>query len=253
MAGVLHSSNLFDALNKNSYIFLVVVAIAIALQQDKKFLLILIFVSAIFIYSRTLYVMIICAFLFYIFSKIQIKSFIYLLLIFLFFWIVFLNFSENNFLFERITHAFSLIDALYEFSQNADLSVGKEIGDKRRFYIIVVNIDLLTTVFPFGTGMGLDNYLSKIDPSHATYLPVFGRAHNYYISYFAEMGLIFFLFFTYILYKPLFLNSNIYYKSLYFGMLIGISTNEYVTSPYFWILYALIYRTYYEKRNLNNV
>ena len=252
--GIFYSSNPFDAFNKNSYIFLIMVAIAIALYKGKKYQLYIILISSVFIYSRTLYLMLIFSFLFYVFSKIKLKTFLQLILISFFIFLAMLNLSENNFIFERIEGAFILVESLYEFFQYSDLSVGKGIGDHQRFYVIISNLDMLTKVFPFGTGMGLDNYLSHIDSKYSLYLVGgdFHRAHNYYISYLAEMGLFFFVF-TYILYKPLFLNTNIFFKSLYFGMLVGIATNEYVTSPYFWILFALIYMTYYEKRNLKNV
>lgn len=250
--GIFYSSNPFDAFNKNSYIFLIVLAIAIALFKEKKYHFYIVLISSIFIYSRTLYLMLIVSLLFYVLSKLKLKTFLQLLFSILVFSFILLNLSDNNFILERIEGAFILIESLYDFSQSSDLGVGKGIGDHQRFYVIISNLDMLVKVFPLGTGMGLDNYLSHIDLKYGTYLVGgdFHRAHNYYISYLAEMGLFFFIF-TYILYKPLFLISDLYFKSLYFGMLVGISTNEYVTSPYFWILFALIYRIYYEKRRKN--
>lgn len=252
--GIFYSSNPFDAFNKNSYIFLITLALAIALFKEKKYHFYIVFISSIFIYSRTLYLMLIVSLLFYVLSRLKLKTFLQLLFTILVFSFILLNFSDNNFILERIEGAIILIERLYDFFQYSDLSVGKGIGDHQRFYVIISNLDMLIKVFPLGTGMGLDNYLSHIDPKYGIYLVGgdFHRAHNYYISYLAEMGLFFFIF-TYILYKPLFLKSNIYFKSLYFGMLIGIATNEYVTSPYFWILFALLYRNYYDQRRLKNV
>lgn len=249
-SGVFYSANPFDAFNKNSYIFLVMLAIAIAFYQNKKYQVVIILLASFFIYSRTLYLMITMSILFYILSRFTLKTFIKLLLTFIFLGIIVLNTADNNFVIERIKGAFTLIERLIDFFKYSDLDLGKGLGDHQRFYVIISNLDMLINVFPIGTGMGLDNYLSNIDPKYSAYLVGgdFHRAHNYYISYLAEMGF-FFFFFTYILYKPLFLNSNIYFKSLYFGMLIGIATNEYITSPYFWILFALIYKNYYKERN----
>jgi len=252
-SGTFYSSNPFDAFNKNSYIFLVMLAISISLYKEKKYHLYIILISSVFIYSRTLYLMLIVSFLFYMLSVMRLKTFLQLILISVFLLFIMFNISENNFIVERIQQSFVLVERLYEFFQYSDLSLGQGIGDHQRFYVIISNIDLLTEVFPIGTGMGLENYLSHINPMYSDYLHNGGshRAHNYYISYLGEMGLFFFIF-TYILYKPLFLDTNIFFKSLYFGMLVGIATNEYVTSPYFWILFALMYRVYYQERNLKS-
>lgn len=250
-SGIFYSANPFNAFNKNSYIFLVVLSLAIAFTKNKKYEASIISFCSIFIYSRTLYLMLIMGGVFFVFSKLTLKYFLYLFFISIFISILFFSLSSDSFILERIKGAFILIERLYEFYEDFDLSIGKLIDDHQRFYVIVSNIDMLVDVFPIGTGMGLENYLSRMNEEYVPYLKGgdFHRAHNYYISYLAEMGIFFFIF-TYILWKPLFLNTDIYYKSLYFGMLIGIATNEYVTSPYFWILFGLIYRNM-KRKELN--
>ena len=106
------------------------------------------------------------------------------------------------------------------------------------------SFNLIKYTFPFGTGMGLGNYLNYLNMYSSDFLNYtdhLGRAHNYYISFLAEAG-VFFFGLTYFIFKPLFLNSNIILKSFYFSLLIGIATNEYITSPFFWLLLGLVYR-----------
>ena len=186
--------------------------------------------------------MILAALFYYIFKKISFLKLIkYTILLSL---ICLLIIKLNPFLNQRLMSAIILIENFYEYFNNNSLEIARNIDDSRRFFVTLANFNLIQYTFPFGTGMGLDNYLNYLhlySSEFLSYTDHLGRAHNYYISYLAEAGLFFFIL-TYLIFKPLFINSNIILKSFYFSLLVGIATNEYITSPFFWLLLGLVYR-----------
>jgi O-antigen ligase len=242
---VFNSANPINAFNKNSFIFLIISSFFILLLYKKNNLAILLLFFSIFVFSRTLYMMYIAGglTLLLLTKKINLNSLIMPLLI------IFIIFSYSDVIQDRVKDALFLIEALFAYISEGGVNYSLNIYDSQRYYVLISNIELMLDIFPYGTGMGLDNYLKHIDPSFSEYLHSgkMHRAHNFYVSYMAEMGIIFFIIFIHMLFRVFFYNFNIYYLSAFSAMLVGILTNEYVTSPYFWMMYALIYREKYDK------
>jgi hypothetical protein len=144
--------------------------------------------------------------------------------------VIIISILVNPLFFHRIYHIFLSLT-------NYDFSIIGAYDDERRLSLLFVGLYIIHDLFPFGTGLGLSNYTNfsynyiTLFPSHRV-----GISHNFYVTYFGVMGVVFipFLFF---LIKPIFKGSS-YFFPLIFAFFIGVAFNEYVTSPYFWIAYG---------------
>ncbi|WP_202807719.1 O-antigen ligase family protein [Pseudoalteromonas sp. SCSIO_11900] len=244
-SGLTYSGNPYLLWNKNSYLFLVFIGFSLAVFRGYYFTAVLIILLSLLIFSRTLLVMYISLAIILVLDpkKLLKYLFIFLCSIILLGLLLYLlrHLTFVDFLIQRVEEATELAVALYEYYYNgAGIGVGKKVGDHQRFMLFVSNLDLLIGNFPYGTGMGLKNYLMHIDPKFYQYF-VNGhvaRAHNFYISYLAEMGVLF-LFFIVLLFK---IYSNIHAKILKAAMLsifLGLAFNEYITSPYLWLFFGI--------------
>ena len=237
------SANPYLMWNKNSYLFFIFCGFVYSFYYKRKKVAILIFTLSLFIFARTLLVMYLAFFVLYYFSF---KRFKYLVVIIssIFLLVGGLFVFEPHrmeFLFERIEDAKSLGNALYDyFFVSHNLSIGQVVGDHQRFMLFIANIDILVSTFPKGTGLGLANYLSYIDPSYYKFF-VNGhaaRAHNFYISYSAEMG----VFFIGLIFLFIKIFKDIDDRILKCGMIsifVGLTFNEYITNPYVWMFFGL--------------
>jgi len=126
------------------------------------------------------------------------------------------------------------------------------VYDLRRVQLIDGGIHIIKNNWLLGTGIGLGNYLYYF-PTNITSVPA--RAHNLYISYLGELGILgfwsliafflsTFIYFLGIVRKVL----DIKYKSLGYGFIIGhvvmvlaFATNEYITFPYVWFFWGLAF------------
>ena len=186
--------------------------------------------------------MLLAALLFYSYKKFKFYSILkFILIISVFgFYLVF----SNPFLFDRLNNAIILESNLFEYFSSNQIVLSTNIPDSRRFYLTLANLNLINYTFPFGTGMGNENYLNYLhlySSYFLNYTDHLGRGHNFYISYLAEAGLLFFVF-VYLLFKPLYLKADIILRSFYFSLLVGIATNEYITSPFVWFFLGILYQ-----------
>lgn len=244
-SGLTYSGNPYLLWNKNSYLFLVFIGFSLAVFRGYYCTAVLIILLSLLIFSRTLLVMYISLAIILVLDpkKLLKYLFIFLCSIILIGLLLYLlrHLTFVDFLIQRVEEATDLAVALYEYYYNgADIGVGKKVGDHQRFMLFVSNLDLLIGNFPYGTGMGLKNYLMHIDPKFYQYFvnDHVARAHNFYISYLAEMGILF-LFFIVLLFK---IYSNIHAKILKAAMLsifLGLAFNEYITSPYLWLFFGI--------------
>ena len=99
-----------------------------------------------------------------------------------------------------------------------------------------------------GTGIGLKSYQNSLEKNRlgckaqGSHKMVYIRAHNFYISYLAEMGIFFFPLIIFLILKLR--NRNSGYIIL--GLLIGFLGHEYLTSPYTWMIIGLSERLNYD-------
>lgn len=126
------------------------------------------------------------------------------------------------------------------------------IYDLRRVQLINGGIHIIKSNWLLGTGIGLGNYLHYF-PTNINTVPA--RAHNLYISYLGELGVLGFwslimffystvIYFLYIIKKV----TDIKLKSLGYGfvtghvaMVLAFATNEYITFPYIWFFWGLAF------------
>ena len=251
--------NPINGLNINSYIFILYYFsfAAIYLKKDKD----LILGSSLLLLteSRTGIVFFVFLLLQYLdeknllpsFNQINLKIFIPSILVAC---LITPLFISTTFL-DNIKHN---INTSFEFANNIFLSK-EEISnslqtgvltDSQRLCLTGNNISHIYKTFPFGTGIGLKSYQNSLEKNQLgckSQREDFGRyefirAHNFYISYLAEMGIFFF---------PLliFLSKNIYKKNSKFiilGLLIAFLGHEYLTSPYTWMVLGLSERRNYD-------
>ena len=118
---------------------------------------------------------------------------------------------------------------------------GAQIQDNQRVCLTFNNIDHISKTFPVGTGIGIKSYINSLKKHnlgckhHINNDRVYIRAHNFYISYLAEMG----IFFVPLL---IFLLKHVFNKGSRFiiiGLLIGFLGHEYLTSPWVWLILGL--------------
>lgn len=125
--------------------------------------------------------------------------------------------------------------------QNED--VDRSVGDRNRVLLVHGAIATAREHFWFGTGLGMENYregLSKASP-----LPLTSKAHNFYISYFAELGLFGFVLLLAILQRiyaslaPLGTRHRAYRVS-FIVMALMMTMNEYILLPELWLVFGIL-------------
>lgn len=124
----------------------------------------------------------------------------------------------------------------YIFLKNETVLVSN-FSDSRRLSLLYVSFEIVSNLFPFGTGLGLKNY-TYYSNYFGFEFPSFrgGLAHNFYITYLGKMGILFFPF-LYFLIIPVYKIGRPF-KYIGYALLLGILFNEYITSPFFWITYS---------------
>ena len=249
--------NPINALNTNSYIFIVYyftfAAIILKNGKDIFFGSILLLITE----SRTGLVFIIFIILQILdnqnllpnFKRINLK--IFLPLVFSFTIIFTLN-TGTDFL----NNVSQNINSTFEFSKNlGNISTYNPLTlnylrDGQRICLTLNNIKHIEKTFPVGTGIGIKSYQNSLKRNDLgcknnkkyskgdTYI----RAHNFYISYLAEMGIFFFPLLFFLLSK---LRNN-KTRFIILGLLVGFIGQEYLTSPFTWLIIGLSENTNYD-------
>jgi len=121
--------------------------------------------------------------------------------------------------------------------------VDRSVGDHNRVMLMHGAIANAKAHFWFGTGLGMENYregLRKASP-----LPVTSKAHNFYLSYFTELGLVGFLLLLAILQRvyaslpPLGSRFRAFRVS-FLVMALMMAMNEYILLPELWLFFGLL-------------
>lgn len=121
--------------------------------------------------------------------------------------------------------------------------VDRSKGDGNRMLLVQGALANAREHFWFGTGLGMENYregLRKASP-----LPLTSKAHNFYISYFAELGLFGFLLLLAVLKRvhsslpPL--NSGYRaFRVSFLVMALMMTMNEYILLPELWVFFGIM-------------
>tara|TARA_Y100001978_G_scaffold183111_1_gene180453 strand:+ start:338 stop:1486 length:1149 start_codon:yes stop_codon:yes gene_type:complete len=122
------------------------------------------------------------------------------------------------------------------------------LQDHQRLCLTINNLNHIEKTFPKGTGIGLKSYLNSLKKNNLGCKAPFYeenlyiRAHNFYISYLAEMGIFFIPLILFLFLKLRNRNSGY----IITGLLIGFLGHEYLTSPYTWMIIGLSERCNYD-------
>lgn len=133
------------------------------------------------------------------------------------------------------------------FTTSQMLAHGEDLNstmnDYNRVMLLKAAIATAQDNFWFGTGLGLENYRKAFhkasDYGHAS------KAHNFYISYFAELGAMGFsllLFILYLISRKLHPLSSRHraFKVSFVAMALMMSMNEYILLPEIWFFYGML-------------
>lgn len=127
----------------------------------------------------------------------------------------------------------------YSFNSTTNIS-----SDSQRVCLTYSSLMLAQRTFPYGTGIGLGSYQNALKSSNLTCdedPDIAIRSHNFYISYFAEMGILFFVLLCFLLFHIQFSPVVV------LGLLISFMGQEYITSPYVWMLLGVARRFHISK------
>lgn len=139
-----------------------------------------------------------------------------------------------------------LILSVEEIFSKADVSY-----DYRRQALIEGTIDIIRNRFLIGTGLGTGNFLLYFPDG---LLEVPARAHNMYLSYLAEFGIIGYTLFLGIFIVILQITLSSKQRNTLIGKrivivsflatLLGFATNEYITLPFIWYMWGILFSEY---------
>lgn len=125
-----------------------------------------------------------------------------------------------------------------------DTTIYKGMPDYRRTELIRAGIYNIKNNWLFGTGPGLENYKEGLKGFIIT--THVGKAHNFYISYLAELGIVGFSMFIYLLILILSLLRKIInsrqrslFVSFWITIMFMLLMNEYITIPEVWIIWGM--------------
>ena len=244
LIGVDLDANFMPLLNRNATIVFIISVIPVLMYfYEYKYL------SR---YRYWLYSLIFLFTLLYIFGRSGIMAFLFVYLAYYF------RFRVRSFLI--ITFSFvilsgivslgiadKMLDRFADFNRtlpmlySGDIEAG--VGDYERLLLIRSAVDIAKENFWFGTGVGVENYQREFHKIVVNY-DRDSRAHNLYITRFANFGLIgWLLFFTLLIgvYRmlPPWTEGQKYFRISFMGVAILMMFNEYILLPQLWIIFGL--------------
>jgi O-antigen ligase len=121
-----------------------------------------------------------------------------------------------------------------------------EVGesDYKRFVLIEAAKQIISDNFWFGTGVGLTNYRRAFSES-ALYTDRDSKSHNFYLSYFAELGLIGFVLILSVFFAIYCLLSAKdprlrFSKAIFLSIAVIMFMSEYILLPEIWFLFGVL-------------
>ncbi|MGQ4276463.1 O-antigen ligase family protein [Pseudidiomarina sp. E22-M8] len=126
------------------------------------------------------------------------------------------------------------------------ITVGIEDGenDHTRYMLMLSAIEIFKNNPVFGVGVGLPNYRAAFD-EHVGFYDRDSKAHNFYLSYLAELGIFGFSLLLLILLSiyRLLAPMNTKYRAFrvsFLGMAFMMTMNEYILLPELWFFYGML-------------
>lgn len=138
----------------------------------------------------------------------------------------------------RLITTSSTLSAMWEGRQ-----IERSVRDYNRVMLVNGAMDTAKEHFWFGTGLGMENYRAGL--RKASTLPVTSKAHNFYLSYFAELGLFGFALLLTILQRvytsllPLGTRFRAF-RVAFLVMALMMTMNEYILLPELWVLFGIL-------------
>ncbi|NGM87292.1 O-antigen ligase family protein [Parapusillimonas sp. SGNA-6] len=126
------------------------------------------------------------------------------------------------------------------------------MGDYARVALLTGAIETAKEHFWFGTGLGLENYREGL--RKASNYDRLSKAHNFYVSYFAELGVVGFsilLAILYLIWRSLLPLSSRYraFRVSYIVIAVMMAMNEYILLPELWFFFGMLAGMSYSSMN----
>jgi hypothetical protein len=121
-----------------------------------------------------------------------------------------------------------------------EVELGDLIADRRRIELFATGIRAVNEFFPFGTGMGPENYKAAVlDAGLVTSSTLrLGYPHNYFISGIAQAGFAGVIFIAYLFKIGISARKDF---PVIGALLIGLAFNEYIGISVLWIYFGLYF------------
>lgn len=139
---------------------------------------------------------------------------------------------------DRLINTGNTITAMLEGRQ-----IDRNTGDHNRVRLVNGAIATAKQHFWFGTGLGMENYRQGLQK--ASLLPLTSKSHNFYLSYFAELGLAGFALLMIVLQRlytclaPL--GSPLRaFRVTFLVMAVMMAMNEYILLPELWVVFGML-------------
>lgn len=121
--------------------------------------------------------------------------------------------------------------------------IDRSVGDHNRVVLVNSAIANGKEHFWFGTGLGMENYRAGL--RRAGTPPVTSKAHNFYLSYFAELGLVGFALLLAILQRiyaglPPLASRHRAFRVSFLVTALMMAMNEYILLPELWLFMGLL-------------
>jgi O-antigen ligase len=244
-SGINGDANFMPVVNRNGTVVFIVMIIPLLFYiysnriiSQKKFILYLsiIFTTLLFIFSRSGIIGFIGGIILY-YMKFSLRNLIKIFLIMGLFVGIFVSGIADKSL-KRLERTITTVEMLSK-GEEFDSSM----GDYNRVMLIFSAIEIIKHNFWFGTGLGLENYRNAFHEVSSYHHD--SKAHNFYLSYFAELGLVGFsilvlLFIT--IYKKLASLNSPYraFRVSFWVIAIMMTMNEYILLPEIWFYFGML-------------
>jgi O-antigen ligase len=243
LTGISIDANFMPVVNRNGVVVIITMVAPLLFylysykQISQRVLvisLITIFTCLLLIYSRSGLIGFIFGILFYYFQPLK-KNILKLFFLLLILVMISGVFKVS---FDRLGRTFTTVSMLIN-SEEFD----SKMGDYKRVKLLKISSDIIQNNFWLGTGLGLENYRKEF--YKVSDWDFDSKAHNFYFSYFSELGLIGFLMlmsiFSMIYMKlPPLKSRHRSFRISFIVVAIMMTMNEYILLPEIWFFFGIL-------------
>jgi len=244
-AGIESDANFMPAVNRNGTVVFTVMICPLLFyifEEERKSRTWLLFcigsvmLALVFIYSRSgLIGLALGVFLYFLRFTLAglLKSMAALMFV-----IVFISSGVADKSLNRLEHISSTVSMVMHGDQ-----LDHSMGDYNRVMLLTGAIETAKENFWFGTGLGLENYRKSFHK--ASNYGHDSKAHNFYVSYFAELGMVGFsllLTILFLIWRSLLPLSSRYraFRVSYLVIAVMMAMNEFILLPELWFFYGML-------------